>query len=99
MYDSEQKAELLNEYFSSITYLVDENAFLPLLSPQIEHQLDNIVISSDDVKNILLNLDVTRGTGPGSTGPKLLREGASVLSPTLAQFFNLSLQIATFLSS
>ena len=69
-----QKAELLNHYFTSQTMVDDANKELPHIDPS-NHTLDSIVISCQDVKDVLLHLNVTKASGPDLISPRLLREG------------------------
>ena len=69
-----QKSELLNHFFTSQTMVDDANKELLHIDPS-SHTLDSIVISCQDVKDVLLHLYVTKVSGPGLICPRLLREG------------------------
>ena len=57
----------------------DANKELSHIDPSI-HTLDSIVISCQDVKDVLLHLNVTKASGPDLISPRLLREGADILA-------------------
>ena len=65
--NDKQKAELLNHYFTSQTMVDDANKELPHIDPS-NHTLDSIVISCQDVKDVLLHLNVTKASGPREGG-------------------------------
>ena len=44
------------------------------------HTLDSIVISCQDVKDVLLHLNVTKASGPDLISPRLLKEGAGIFA-------------------
>ena len=72
--NDKQKAELLNHYFTSQTMVDDANKELPHIDPS-NHTLDSIIILCQDVKDVLLHLNVTKASGPDLISPRLLREG------------------------
>ena len=77
--NDKQKAELLNHYFTSQTMVDDANKELPYIDPP-NHVLDSIVISYQDVKDVLLHLNVTKASGSDLISPRLLKEGADILA-------------------
>ena len=85
-----QKANMLNEYFSSQTTVDDINKQLPYLPPA-QHVSESIVITDQDV-----NLDVTKACGPDLISPRLLKEGASILAHPFSIVFNRSLRLGYF---
>ena len=96
--NDKQKAELLNHYFTSQTMVDDANKELPHIDPS-NHTLDSIVISCQDVKDVLLHLNVTKASGPDLISPRLLREGADILALPYSVIFNRSLDQGYFPSS
>ena len=60
------KAEMLNLYFSSQTRLHDTYKDLPLLEPA-QHSLNSIEMSIQDVKDVLLHLNVSKASEPISS--------------------------------
>ena len=56
--DDEHKANMLNNYFSMQTVINDRNKHLPQLPLATDAVLDSIIISVQDVKDVLDTLDV-----------------------------------------
>ena len=86
-------AELFSKYFTSIISAHDnETDFTtPPLNATDEKILSELVISPDDVLAALLNLDTNKATRPDGISPRLLRETAHQIAPSLGQLFNKSL--------
>ena len=74
-----EKATLLNMYFAAQSTAVDDNRPIPQLL-HAEHSLQTITISSQEVKDVLLNLSVNKACGPDLISPRFLKEGAVTLS-------------------
>ncbi|MCG7879157.1 MAG: reverse transcriptase domain-containing protein, partial [Candidatus Thiodiazotropha endolucinida] len=91
----EQKAEMLNLYFSAQTRVNDTNKTLPTLEP-VPYTLDSITISSQDVLDVFKHLDVSKACGPDLISPRLLREGADYLARPYSIVFNKSFAIGYF---
>ena len=90
-----QKANMLNAYFTSQTFVEDDNRPLPQLEP-IQHSFQNIEISIQDIKDVLKNLNVSKSCGPDLISPRLLKEGADILARPLCILFNRSLEANYF---
>ena len=84
------KAEVLNEYFTSQSSLNDRNKQLPNMIDVANDILYDINITQEDVENVLKELDPSKATGPDLMNPKLLKEGAEQLSNPLSKLFNKS---------
>ena len=89
------KAEMLNLYFSSQTRVDHINKDLPRLEPAL-HSLNSIDISVQDVKDVLLHLNVSKASGPDLISPCLLKEGADILAYPFSIVFNRSLNQGYF---
>ena len=85
------KASLFNRYFHSV---FNQGVF-PRVSPDNANNdnphLNSIQISISEVRVVRLDLDVTKAVGPDSLSPRVLRESADKLSPSLCGIFNKSL--------
>ena len=90
-----QKASMLNNYFASQATLDDDNRPLPQFAP-VQHNLSSISITIQDVKDVLRNLNVNKECGPDLISPRLLKEGAIILSWPLSIIFNRSLEQGYF---
>ena len=81
------KANMLNNYFASQATLDDDNRPLPQFAP-VQHNLSSISITIQDVKDVLRNLNVNKACGPDLISPRLLKEGAIILSWPPSIIFN-----------
>ena len=91
----QEKSTVLNNHFCMQSTIDDSHAALPPLEHP-EHILNNIRISSQDVEDVLMLLDTSKASGPDLIHPKLLKEGATVLSPHLSTLFNKSIELCLF---
>ena len=94
--DDDQKANMLNNYFSMQTVINDQNKHPPQLPLATDSVLDSIQISVQDVRDVLENLDPKKACGPSHINPRFLKEGASFLSMPLSTVFNRSLSQGYF---
>jgi hypothetical protein len=62
-YESIEKAESLNKYFSSITNLNDENKVLPDFNCRCLNVLSDIEVCEQDVIDIISTLNVDKAVG------------------------------------
>ena len=85
------KANMLNDYFCSQAVVNDNNKPLPQHTFTCNSRLNSITISQQDVRDVLNNLNVTKASGPDLISPRLLKEGATILSKPLSIIFNRSL--------
>jgi hypothetical protein len=87
--DSQGKADLFNLYFTSqfnnVTYPE------PVVDTFVNDNLSNIVISVDEVYNVLLNLDVNKCNGPEGIPVIIYKRCAEILAPSLCLLYNSSL--------
>jgi histone H3/H4 len=94
--DNKGKAEAFVKYFTSTTTLDTSNA-PDLPEPPIpEEVLSNIRIQAQTVKEILQNLNPNKACGPDKISPRMLKETAEVIAPSLARLFNFSIATGSF---
>ena len=89
------KAEMFNLYFSSQTRVDDTNKDLPLLELAL-HSLNSIEMSVHDVKDVILQLNVSKASGPNIISSHSLKEGADILAYPFSIVFNRSLDQGYF---
>ena len=94
--DDEQKANMLNKFFSMQTVINDQNKHPPQVPLATDSILDSIHISEQDVRDVLKNLDVKKACGPNHINPHFLKEAAHILSQPLSILFNRSLSQGYF---
>lgn len=97
--DDKEKAELLNNYFASISNIDTANARLPQIEPPDNLSLDSINITEKDVFDIIKTLKQSKACGPDNISHTLLREAAPVISKPLSQLFMMSLSSGKFPST
>ena len=73
------KAKMLNTYFSSHSVVDYTNKQLPPI-PHINHSIESITITTQDVSNVFQHLDIIKACGPDSISPRLLKEGCYILA-------------------
>ena len=92
------KAEMLNMYFASQSVIDDSNKTLPIPEP-VQHTLESITITTQDVLGVFLHFDVSKACDPDLINPRLLKEGSHILAHPHAVIFNRSLSQGYFPSS
>ena len=65
----------------------------------MDHSLESITITTQDVSDVLQNLDITKACGPDPISPRLLKEGCYILAHPYSIIFNRSLEQGYFRSS
>ena len=87
----EEKAEVLNQFFSSV-YTVEDLVNIPTKAQtNVQEILSDIDFSSDDIMKILSNLKADKSPGPDKIHPSVLKECADVLAYPLYLLFRKSL--------
>ena len=75
------KANILNSFFQSQSFLNDRDAPLPAILPTtLESELNIIVLTTDEVESVLKILPVGKATGPNGLSNHILRELSHELS-------------------
>jgi hypothetical protein len=99
LHDDFDKANLLNEFFCLQSTIIDSGKKLPPINSGMPQVLENVIITPDDVKDVLINLDTSKALGPDSISPRILKEAADILTPHLCRLYNLSLNSKQFPSA
>lgn len=92
---SEAIANHMNRYFESV-FVQDDLNSIEKLSVRTENQLCIFSVTSNDVKQILDNLDITKAIGPDGIPGLLFKECSEELSVPLSILFNSSLESGVF---
>ena len=79
--DHLQKAEIFNNYFSSV-FTASSSTPLPTLEESTIPDITPISIDSHGVKCLLDNLDIHKSAGPDNIPSRLLKELSTELAPT-----------------
>ena len=95
--DDIDKANILNEFFKKQTLIDDDGTELPDITPYDVHsQLDNLNITSEEVRLALKSLPVGKAAGPDGISNRVLRELSVELSQPFCNLFNYSLRTGVF---
>ena len=88
--DNVNKCNLFNNYFLSHSNIDTSNAMLPDLIPP-ENSLNNIVISEQEVFELIKCMDTSKATGPDLVSPRMLKEASDSIVPSLTRLFRVSI--------
>ena len=95
-FSDEDEANLLNEYFASITNINDEDMTLPKFDKRTSSTLEFMTITKQEISDIVKCLPLNKASGPDRISHKLLKETVNSISLPLSLLFNLSLQKGIF---
>ena len=87
-----EKANTLNNYFSSISNIDDSQARLPPFSKKTDKQLYNFTITEQDTIDVLSNLNINKANGPDEISHRMLKETVKTICVPLTIIFNRSIQ-------
>jgi hypothetical protein len=94
--DDRDKAEAFNKSYLDMSVVNDDGKVLPP-APNVAHdQLEELVVTQDDVNKVLLNLKPDKAFGPDEVSPRLLKEARPSILPSLTRLFNMSLFLEVF---
>ena len=97
--DNSEKAEEFNQFFLSYSNIDDSQSSLPDNIDTCQSSLGHIQTNCNEVYDILKSLDPTKAVGPDGINPRILKETASSVAPSLTRLFNYSLDCGKFPSS
>ena len=88
-------ANIFNRYFTSVYKTSDnhEDTDYEQVEPAV---ITELALSVEEVQAVLGSLDSTKATGPDGIPARLLKETASVISPSLCKLYNKSLDQGIF---
>ena len=95
-FSSEEKADLLNRYFTSISTVNDENINLPVFEYKCDNRLNNIECTSNEIQTLIELLNPNKATGPDGISNKMLKAVAKEVSVPLNILFNRSFREGKF---
>ena len=93
-----EKADCLNDYFTSISRVCDEKVQLPEFQKITNCTLQDITNSENEVKDILYTRNVNKASSPDSISHKMLKYVSNAVSKPLTILFNRSLAEVIFQS-
>ena len=89
--DSEQKAEMLAEYFTSV-FTDEPEGEVPELTKRNQREWKKIVVKREDISKLLRELNVNKSPGLDGLHPKLFKELHLELSIPLQIIFQMSIE-------
>ena len=89
--DDQDKADILNTFFTAQTILDDSGASLPSVNPRGDFSLNSISLLPYEVESTFKSLKVGKASGPDQINNRILKELAHPLSFPLCDLFNYSL--------
>ncbi len=90
-YDCFEKADILNRHFCSISDLNNRNKDLPSFEVRCKNVLSQIVVSEQDILDMISTLDGNKAVGPDTISNKMLIAVKVQISKPLCLLFNKSL--------
>ena len=91
-----EKANCLNSYFSSISSLDDSNAVLPSFCTKTDKTLEELIITENEIKDVLDISNVNDASGPNLKSNKMFKAVSFEVSKPLAIIMNRSLSDGKF---
>ena len=89
--ENNAKANILNQQFSSV-YTREDIQTMPVLPNSPYPDIMNITVNIQGVAKLLSDLNPNKACGPDNISPRLLKEIANEIAPSLALLFHASLQ-------
>ena len=96
-YTDNEKAECLNEYFTSISTVNDDNVQLPIFQLKTQSTISYITCTALEISNLIEILNPNKATGPDNVSNGMLKAVAHEVSIPLSILFNRSLGEGSFL--
>ena len=90
------KAKLFAENFSKNSNLDDSSISLLVFLSRTNLKLHNVTVTSKMVKNVIMNLDLSKASGPDCIPVVVLKKCEPKLSYILAELFNIRLKESCF---
>ena len=87
----EEKATCLNSYFASVSSVDDSHATLPPFTDLTDRVLSNIIITEQEIKDIIGTLDTNKASGSDSISNKMIKNASGAIAIPLCIILNSSL--------
>ena len=87
-----EKAELLGSYFANKMKVPAPHQAVPVISTLTNNRLSTLHITEEEVKRLLLKVDVKKAIGPDNISPQILKKCAFQLTPVLTKIFQACLE-------
>ena len=90
------KAKLFAEKFTKYSNLDDSGVSLPVFPSRTHLKLHNISITPKMIKKVIMNLDLSKASGPDCIPVVVLKNSEPELSYILGELFNICLKESRF---
>lgn len=74
--DDTEKANIFNDYFGSQANVDNSNVILPNINYNHNCRISDTVLSREEIKDIVFNLDCSKAVGPDLINARLLKEAS-----------------------
>ena len=95
-HDDFSKANALNDFFTNVTIINDDNIDFPRLTPLTNCRLDSIEITVRDVIDAIDDIAINKSPGPDYISPIILKNLKLAIAPILTRLYNRSLNDSKF---
>ena len=95
-FTNQEKANCLNEYFTSVSNLDDSNTNLPPFESKVDMSLEHIQTEEQEIEKNIEILDAKKAVGPDLISHKVLKGVKYSISKPLSRLFNKSLRESIF---
>ena len=96
MSSTSDKAKLFAENFSNNSNLQDSGVYLPVFHSRTNLKLDNISVTAKMVKKVIINLELSKTSGPDCIPVVVLKNCEPELFYILTEPFNICLKESYF---
>ena len=94
--DNKEKANLLNEYFASISTVDSTGKSVPNIFENPPNALENVTCTSEQVQSIIKSLDQNKASGHDNISARMLKLSATYISNSLSSLINRSISSGKF---
>lgn len=95
-FTDEDKANELNDFFSSVSTINDTNIELPYFDKRSRSEITAFRINQSEVQDTLKILKINKATGPDGISNRMLKLTINTITVPLTKLFNLSLSSYTY---
>ena len=95
-FSSEEKADILNRYFTSISTVNEDNVALPAFEYKCQNRSTRIECISHEIRTLIEILNPNKANGPDEMSNKILKAVAKEVSVPLNILFNRSFREGKF---
>ena len=95
-YTDQEKAECLNDFFTSVSTINDDNCPLPTFELKCQNKLTSILCTPEEIQSLIEILNPNKASGPDGISNKMLKPVAKEVSVPLSILFNRSFREGRF---